>query len=130
LTIKELGLATRQALEAGDLERFGALMHRSWMQKRSLAPDISNDGINQIYELAQSKGAAGGKITGAGGGGFLMLYCDEAYQDAVTEALEGVGLRRMGFAFDTQGTQVMGMGESLWIAAPSFRAPLHSVQAE
>jgi D-glycero-alpha-D-manno-heptose-7-phosphate kinase len=129
LAIKELGLATQQALEAGDLDKFGALMHRSWVQKRSLAPDISNDGINQIYELAQSKGAAGGKITGAGGGGFLMLYCDEAYQDAVTEALEGKGLRRMGFAFDTQGTQVMGMGESLWITAASFRTPLRPVQA-
>ncbi len=103
-------------------------MHRSWVQKRSLAPAISNDNINQIYELAQSKGAMGGKITGAGGGGFLMLYCDEAYQDAVTEALEAVGLRRMGFAFDTQGTQVMGMGESLWETAPSFRTPVRPAQ--
>jgi D-glycero-alpha-D-manno-heptose-7-phosphate kinase len=128
LAIKELGLATQQALEAGDLDLFGALMHRSWVQKRSLAPDISNNNINEIYELAQSKGATSGKITGAGGGGFLMLYCDEAYQDAVTEALEGAGLRRMGFAFDTQGTQVMDMGESLWMAAPSFRAPIHPVQ--
>jgi D-glycero-alpha-D-manno-heptose-7-phosphate kinase len=130
LAIKELGLATRQVLEAGDLDSFGELMHRSWVQKRSLAPDISNDTINQIYELAQSKRATGGKITGAGGGGFLMLYCHEAYQDAVTEALEGAGLRRMGFTFDTQGTQVMGMGESLWLTAPSFRTPRQPVQVD
>jgi D-glycero-alpha-D-manno-heptose-7-phosphate kinase len=129
LAIKELGLATRHALEAGDLDSFGELMHRSWMQKRSLAPDISNNTINQIYDLAQSKGAVGGKITGAGGGGFLMLYCHEEHQDAVTEALEGVDLRRMGFAFDTQGAQVMGMGESLWVTAPSFGRPVHTVQS-
>ena len=129
LAIKELGLATRHALEAGDLDSFGELMHSSWMQKRSLAPDISNNTINQIYDLAQSKGAVGGKITGAGGGGFLMLYCHEEHQDAVTEALEGVDLRRMGFAFDAQGAQVMGMGESLWVTAPSFGRPVHTVQS-
>jgi D-glycero-alpha-D-manno-heptose-7-phosphate kinase len=127
--IKELGVAIRQALEAGDLEAFGDLMHRSWMQKRALAPNISNTSINQVYELARSNGAAGGKITGAGGGGFLMLYCQEAYQDAVTEALEGSGLRRMNFAFDTGGAQVMHTGESLWVTAPSFREPLKVVQA-
>ncbi len=128
LAIKELGLAIRQALEAGDLDAFGELMHRSWVQKRSLAPNISNSTIDQVYELARSKGAQGGKITGAGGGGFLMLYCDEVYQDAVTEALEEIGLRRMGFAFDTQGAQIMRTGESLWVTAPSFRNPLQVAQ--
>ena len=99
LTIKELGLAIQQALEAGDLDAFGELMHRSWLQKRSLAPNISNQAIDELYELARSKGAVGGKITGAGGGGFLMLYCEEAYQDTVTDALEGANLRRMGSGF-------------------------------
>jgi D-glycero-alpha-D-manno-heptose-7-phosphate kinase len=126
--IKELGAAIRQTLEAGDLDAFGDLMHRSWVQKRALAPNISNDSINEVYELARSNGATGGKITGAGGGGFLMLYCQEAYQDAVTEALEGSGLRRMGFAFDTGGAQVMHTGESLWVTAPSFREPLKVAQ--
>jgi D-glycero-alpha-D-manno-heptose-7-phosphate kinase len=128
LTIKELGLAIQQALEAGDLGAFGELMHRSWVQKRSLAPNISNHAIDQVYELARSKGAVGGKITGAGGGGFLMLYCEEAYQDGVTEALEGANLRRMGFTFDTHGAQVMHTGESLWVTAPSFREPFQVVQ--
>jgi D-glycero-alpha-D-manno-heptose-7-phosphate kinase len=105
--IKELGLAMRHALEAGDLETFGELLHRSWVQKRGLAPNISNDTINQVYELARSKGVLGGKITGAGGGGFLLLYCDAMYQKAVTEALEGAGLRRLAFAFDTGGAQIV-----------------------
>lgn len=107
LAIKELGLAIRCTLEAGDLDTFGELLHRSWVQKRALAPNVSNDTINRVYELARAKGAIGGKITGAGGGGFLMLYCPEAYQEAVTEALEGTGLRRMGFAFDTGGAQII-----------------------
>jgi D-glycero-alpha-D-manno-heptose-7-phosphate kinase len=121
LTIKELGLAIRRALEAGDLDAFGELMHLSWIQKRSLAPNISNDNINDIYELARSKGAVGGKITGAGGGGFFLLYCLEPCQAAVTEALEKIGLRRMGFAFDHYGAQVMHTGEALWVTAPSLR---------
>jgi D-glycero-alpha-D-manno-heptose-7-phosphate kinase len=128
LVIKDLGLAIRQALETGDLDAFGALMHSSWVQKRSLAPNISNDSINEVYELARSNGATGGKITGAGGGGFLLLYCQEEYQDAVTKALEGRGLRRMGFAFDTSGAQVLQTGESLWMTAPSFRMPLQVTQ--
>jgi D-glycero-alpha-D-manno-heptose-7-phosphate kinase len=107
LAIKELGLGIKDALEAEDLDAFGDLLHQSWVQKRAVAPNITNDTINQLYELARSKGAIGGKITGAGGGGFLLLYCHEELQDAVTEALEDVGLRRMGFAFDTVGTHIV-----------------------
>ena len=72
-----------------------------------MAPNISNDSIDQVYALARSKGALGGKITGAGGGGFLMLYCPEEYQEAVADALEDAGLRRMVFAFDTGGAQII-----------------------
>jgi D-glycero-alpha-D-manno-heptose-7-phosphate kinase len=128
LAIKELGIEIKEALEAGDLDSFGQLMHRSWLKKRSLAPNISNSSINLAYELAQSKGATGGKITGAGGGGFLMLYCKEERQDVVTEALEEAGLRRMDFALDTQGAQVMRAGDSLWVSAP-FREPFQVAQA-
>ena len=129
LAIKELGLAIREALEAGDLDAFGELMHRSWVQKRSLAPNISSSSIDRVYELACSYGAAGGKITGAGGGGFLMLYCQEECQDAVTDALEEAGLRRMGFAFDTCGAQVMHAGQSLWMTSPTFGEAFQMVQA-
>ena len=128
LTIKDLGLAIRHALEAGDLDSFGELMHQSWVQKRSLAPNVSNNTINEVYELARAKGATGGKITGAGGGGFLLIYCHEEHQEAVTQELEGLGLRRMGFAFDSGGAQVMETGESLWMTAPSLRVPMHVEQ--
>jgi D-glycero-alpha-D-manno-heptose-7-phosphate kinase len=114
LAIKELGLAIRNALEAGDLDTFGELLHRSWVQKRGLAPNISSDTINQAYELARSHGVTGGKITGAGGGGFLLLYCNERCQKAVTKALEGFGLRRLAFAFDTAGAQIVCPDSLVW----------------
>ncbi|GAB4531000.1 MAG: GHMP kinase [Anaerolineae bacterium] len=128
LAIKELGLAIRQALEAGDLDAFGELLHRSWIQKRAVAPNISNDSINQVYELARSKGVIGGKITGAGGGGFLMLYCHEVHQDDVTQALEERGLRRIGFAFDSGGAQILHTAESGWMTAPFYHTSAGVVQ--
>jgi D-glycero-alpha-D-manno-heptose-7-phosphate kinase len=107
LAIKELALQICQALEEEDLDAVGELLHASWVQKRSLAPQISNDTINKAYEAARSRGAIGGKITGAGGGGFLLLYCPEPYQQAVMEILQGMGLRQMDFAFDTHGAQMV-----------------------
>jgi D-glycero-alpha-D-manno-heptose-7-phosphate kinase len=107
LTIKELGIAIRHTLEAGDLDAFGELLHRSWLQKRSLAPNISNEPINQAYELARSRGAIGGKITGAGGGGFLLLYCHRGHQESVTKALEGLGLRQLAFSLESAGAQIV-----------------------
>lgn len=105
--IKELGLEMRAVLERGDLDAFGDLLHRSWMEKRRLAEGITNPFLDQCYQLAREKGARGGKITGAGGGGFLMLYCPEESQEAVTQGLTELGLQRRSFAFEDQGVQVM-----------------------
>jgi len=105
--IKELALSIREALEQGDLQTFGELLDLSWQNKKNLAPNLSNSFIDQCYMAAQKAGAVGGKITGAGGGGFLMLYCPEEYQPQVTHTLEDMGLRRMDFAFDHEGAQVL-----------------------
>jgi D-glycero-alpha-D-manno-heptose-7-phosphate kinase len=105
--IKELGLEIRAALEHGDLEAFGALLHQSWMEKRQLTEGITNPFLDQCYRAAQEHGALGGKVTGAGGGGFLMLYCPEERQEAVTEALTELGLQRWPFTLDGKGVQVM-----------------------
>lgn len=105
--IKALGMDMRDCLEAGDLDGFGQLLDRSWQEKKKLAPNISSAGINHWYALAREHGALGGKVTGAGGGGFLMLYCPEAAQSAVTQALEAEGLVRMNFRFDFQGAAVV-----------------------
>jgi D-glycero-alpha-D-manno-heptose-7-phosphate kinase len=105
--IKELGLEMRAVLERGSLDTFGDLLHRSWMEKRQLTEGITNSFLDQCYQAAQDKGATGGKVTGAGGGGFMMLYCLEERQEAVTEALTELGLQRRTFAFEDEGVQVM-----------------------
>lgn len=105
--IKDLALETREVLEAGDLDRFGALLHEAWEQKKQLARNVTNPRIDRCYELARRNGALGGKITGAGGGGFLMLYCPPERHGDVTGALEQEGLVRMDFGFDYRGVSVL-----------------------
>ncbi len=105
--IKALGHDILAALSEGRLDDFGALLHESWVQKRGVNRDISNDQIDVAYDAARSNGAIGGKITGAGGGGFMMVYCHEDKQEAVTKALQALGLARMDFRFDFDGAQVM-----------------------
>jgi len=106
-TIKELGLEVRTVLERGDLDSFGDLLHQGWMEKRRLAEGITNPFLDQCYQTAQDNGALGGKITGAGGGGFLMLYCPEERQKSVIEALADLGLQHRAFTFVDEGVQVM-----------------------
>jgi D-glycero-alpha-D-manno-heptose-7-phosphate kinase len=105
--IKALGQEMLEVLQRQDLDAFGDLLHQSWLQKRGVVRDISNNLIDQAYESARNNGALGGKINGAGGGGFLMIYCHEDKQNAVTSALHTLGLSRMDFSFDFEGTQVL-----------------------
>ena len=105
--IKALGQDMLAAIEAGKLDDFADLLHQSWLQKRGVASDITNEAIDRAYETARGEGALGGKITGAGGGGFLMLYCHEDKQEAVTRRLHALNLRRMDFCFDFDGAQVL-----------------------
>lgn len=105
--IKELGLEICAVLQQGDLDTFAELLHQGWMEKRRLAEGITNPFLDQCYQTAREKGALGGKITGAGGGGFLMFYCPEERQEAVTEALTELGLQRRIFTFEDEGVQVL-----------------------
>jgi D-glycero-alpha-D-manno-heptose-7-phosphate kinase len=106
-TIKALGLEIRKALEKGDMATFGELLHQSWMNKREVANGITNPFLDQCYRAARENGALGGKVTGAGGGGFMMLYCPQDRQAAVTEALAALGLQRRLFKLEKGGVQVM-----------------------
>ncbi len=106
-TIKALGQQILQAISTGRLDDFAELLHQSWLQKRGVNAGISTDQIDVAYETARKNGALGGKITGAGGGGFLMLYCHEEQQEAVTRALAEMDLARMDFRFDFDGAQVL-----------------------
>jgi D-glycero-alpha-D-manno-heptose-7-phosphate kinase len=105
--IKALGWQIKDALENGRLDDFGALLDESWQQKKQLASGISNPFIDDAYAQARANGALGGKITGAGGGGFLMLCCPEDRQPGVRQALERLGLQQVRFAFEFEGTRVL-----------------------
>jgi len=105
--VKSLGFLMREALQRGQLQGFGKLLHAAWEAKQRVSSKISTPRIDQIYCCARDHGAIGGKITGAGGGGFLLLYCEKMYQEAVRVALRHEGVHEMAFAFDTQGAQVL-----------------------
>ncbi len=105
--IKELGWQIKATLESGRLDEFGALLDTSWQHKKQLASGVSNAMIDNAYEQARHNGALGGKITGAGGGGFLMLYCPEDRQADVRGALEHLGLQQMHCAFEFEGARVL-----------------------
>jgi D-glycero-alpha-D-manno-heptose-7-phosphate kinase len=105
--IKAMAEQTIKLLRAGDLAAFGTLLHESWQVKKQLAKGITTSRIDDWYEVARAHGATGGKITGAGGGGFLMLYCEEPFQESVTAALEARGLVRMDFHFERGGAVIL-----------------------
>jgi D-glycero-alpha-D-manno-heptose-7-phosphate kinase len=97
----------RDALSKGDFRSFGTLLHQSWEAKKKVSEKISNPLIDEAYSAARQSGALGGKITGAGGGGFLLLFCEEPHQEKVRETLASLNIREMRFEFDLQGAQVV-----------------------
>jgi D-glycero-alpha-D-manno-heptose-7-phosphate kinase len=105
--IKAAAYDVRACLERGDLDAFGAILAETWEQKKKLAAGVSNPHVDEMYDLARKHGVIGGKLAGAGGGGFLLLYCHEEHQAAVTDALEEAGLHRMEFGFDVGGPQIL-----------------------
>jgi D-glycero-alpha-D-manno-heptose-7-phosphate kinase len=103
--VKELGLRSRAALESGNLMRFGELMHEHWEHKKLRSGRMSNAQIDEWYELARRNGAVGGKLVGAGGGGFLMFYASN--RNLLRHALANAGLQEVRFRFDFEGTKVV-----------------------
>jgi D-glycero-alpha-D-manno-heptose-7-phosphate kinase len=105
--IKNTALEMRRDLLRGEIEQVGRWLHQSWLAKRELARGITDSWIDQWYEAAIAAGASGGKIAGAGGGGFLLLYCRPERQERVAAALESNGLTRMDFRFESGGAMVI-----------------------
>lgn len=85
--MKCLAMQTKESLIADELDMLGCMLHKSWLLKKQLASKISNSAIDEVYEVARRSGALGGKITGAGGGGYLLLYCPREKQDSVRAAM-------------------------------------------
>jgi D-glycero-alpha-D-manno-heptose-7-phosphate kinase len=103
--MKQMAYEAHQQLQAGNIEMIGELLHESWQLKKQLAIQISNRSIETIYDAARKAGAIGGKITGAGGGGFLLLYCPHDKQKAVRAALHQ--LQELPFQIEPDGTKVI-----------------------
>jgi D-glycero-alpha-D-manno-heptose-7-phosphate kinase len=103
--VKELGQKSRQALEAGKLDQFAELMNVHWERKKQRSGKMSNDRIEEWYRLARRSGALGGKLVGAGGGGFLMFYADDKAR--LRGAMRAAGLEEVRFRFDFEGTKVV-----------------------
>jgi D-glycero-alpha-D-manno-heptose-7-phosphate kinase len=104
--IKDIGIEIRDCVMHGNLRRFGELLDVHWQAKKRLSGAISNPRIDQWYELAKQNGAIGGKISGAGGGGFLMLYCDGP-KHRLRESMHRAGLRELQFRFEFEGSKVV-----------------------
>ncbi len=103
--VKELGVKSKAALEQGDLEEFANLMNVHWEHKKHRSNNMSNTNIDKWYEIARANGALGGKMIGAGGGGFLMFYTNDRAK--LRHALRQEGLQEVRFRFDFVGTQVI-----------------------
>ncbi len=105
--IKDIGLRTKMYLERGDVDALGELLHDHWEIKKRRSGKMSDPFIDECYELARKNGASGGKLMGAGGGGFFMFYCADGKKATLTEAMAKIGLRRERFHIDWQGTRIL-----------------------
>ena len=103
--IKDLGFQSKEALESGNLRRFAELMNVHWEHKKKRSGSMSNGQIDEWYRLAREHGALGGKLIGAGGGGFLMFYARDNVR--LRKAMTAAGLREVRFRFDFEGTKVV-----------------------
>jgi D-glycero-alpha-D-manno-heptose-7-phosphate kinase len=105
--IKEIGLETRKQLEAGHVDMLGELFHAHWEIKKARSKGITDPQIDEAYEVARKNGAVGGKLIGAGGGGFLMFYCHNGNKPKLIRSMKKMGLRWEKFQFDFGGTKIM-----------------------
>ena len=104
--IKAIGIESKKALESGDLKRFGELLHEHWVLKRGVTDNMTTDKIDMLYSIARKHGALGGKIAGAGGGGFLVIYAED-HRHEIRAALTKEGLVEHRFRFDFEGSKVV-----------------------
>jgi D-glycero-alpha-D-manno-heptose-7-phosphate kinase len=103
--VKDLGLRSLETLESGRLVDFGRLMDEHWQHKKKRSGGMSNPMINEWYDHAMKNGAAGGKLIGAGGGGFLMFYAED--KTRLRHAMIAAGLKEVRFRFDFEGTKTV-----------------------
>ncbi|MEW5759979.1 MAG: GHMP kinase, partial [Candidatus Thermoplasmatota archaeon] len=103
--LKALTIDMKNALLQARLDDFGKLLHEAWLNKKKLTKQITNPKIDKMYEVARKNGALGGKILGAGGGGYLLLYCEFDKKHIIAEKLERLGGEIVEFGFEDKGLQ-------------------------
>ena len=99
LTVKDLAFDMHKSLKQSDITKFGELLHLGWLAKKKFAKNVSNSRIDKIYDIALKNGAIGGKITGAGGGGHMLFYCEKPKQKKLQKKLQTLGLEHVKFSF-------------------------------
>jgi len=104
--IKEIGLQTKKIFENGKIDEFGELLHEHWIIKKGLSSKITDSFIDEAYDLGRKSGAIGGKVVGAGGGGFLLLYCPRNKSRLLAKMKE-IGLYPMWFSFEHEGAKIV-----------------------
>jgi len=103
--VKELGLRSKNVLLNGDTEEFGKILHEHWQHKTKRSKGMSNEFIDMAYKLGRENGAIGGKLVGAGGGGFILFYAHD--KNKLRKGMENIGLEELRFKFDFEGTKVI-----------------------
>jgi len=105
--VKEIGTKTKECLEQGNVDNFGELLHVHWEAKKKRSSLMTDAFIDECYEISRKNGATGGKLIGAGGGGFFMFYCPNGTKPKISEALTKMGLRRERLRIDWDGVKIM-----------------------
>ena len=100
----KLAKSMKESLQIGNLNDFGEILHQGWVLKKKMARNISNQVLDEYYEKALKAGVIGGKLLGAGGGGFFLFYCKQRYQEDVRKALN---LKELNFKFDNEGSKII-----------------------
>ena len=107
--VKGLAEEMNSSLKQSDITLFGELLHKGWLAKKKFTKDVSNENINKIYDAALENGASGGKLTGAGGGGHMLFYCEKSKHDGFIQKMEDIGLKHIRFKFNNDGPKVLNL---------------------
>ena len=107
--VKGLSEEMNSALKQSDITHFGELLHKGWLAKKKFAKGVSNEDVDKIYDAALENGALGGKLTGAGGGGHMLFYCEKLKQNRLIEKMKNIGLKHIKFKFNRDGPKVLNL---------------------
>ena len=107
--VKGLAEEMNSSLKQSDITLFGELLHKGWLAKKKFTKGVSNENVNKIYDTALENGASGGKLTGAGGGGHMLFYCEKSKHDRFIQKMEDIGLKHIRFKFNNDGPKVLNL---------------------